>query len=91
MNEWSADKCPEKLTSKYTKVQKNIQRIHKLQVQVLCVMMLCSDVIGYQCFRRPCCLHLQRETCGMELDIDIGQGVHEEGRVLSRPTGSREG
>jgi len=25
-------------------------------------MMPCSDVVGYHCFRGPCCLHLQGET-----------------------------
>jgi len=32
-----------------------------IYVAVLWVVMLCSDELGYQCFREPCCLHLQDE------------------------------
>jgi hypothetical protein len=28
-------------------------------------MMLCSVVVGYQCFRGPGCLHVQSEVAGM--------------------------
>jgi len=33
----------------------------KIHVMVFWVVMLYSDVVGYQCFRGPCCLHLQSE------------------------------
>jgi len=34
----------------------------KIQVMVSWVLTLCSDVVGYQCFRGPCCFHLQGEV-----------------------------
>jgi hypothetical protein len=34
----------------------------KTQVKVFWVVMLCSVAVGYQCFRGPCCLHLQGEV-----------------------------
>jgi len=33
-----------------------------MQVKVFWVVMLCSVVVGYQCFRGLCCLHLQGIT-----------------------------
>jgi len=33
-----------------------------IQVAVFCVMTPCSDVVGYQNFRGPCCLHLKGEV-----------------------------
>jgi hypothetical protein len=30
----------------------------KIQVEVFWVVTPCSVVVGYQCFRGPCCLHL---------------------------------
>jgi hypothetical protein len=30
-------------------------------IMVFSIVTLHSDVVGYQCFRRPCCLHLQGE------------------------------
>jgi hypothetical protein len=38
------------------------QYSHYIQVVVFCVVTLCSDVLGYQCFGAPCCLHLQGEV-----------------------------
>jgi len=35
----------------------------KVQV-VFWVLMFCSVAVGYQCFREPCCLHLQGEDGG---------------------------
>jgi hypothetical protein len=32
------------------------------QVEVFWVVMPCNVVVGYQCFRGPCCLHLQGEV-----------------------------
>jgi hypothetical protein len=29
----------------------------KVQVEVFLVVMLCSVVVGHQCFRGPCCIH----------------------------------
>jgi len=31
----------------------------KIQVEFFWVIMPCSVVVGYQCFRGPCCCHLQ--------------------------------
>jgi len=43
------------------------------QVEVFWVVMTCSAVIGYQCFRGPYCLHLQGEVARMgENSIDMG-------------------
>jgi len=36
----------------------------KIQVAVLCVVTLCSDAVGYQCFGEHCCLRLQDEVSG---------------------------
>jgi len=30
-----------------------------IQLIVFCVVMLCTGVVGYQCFGGPCCLHHQ--------------------------------
>jgi hypothetical protein len=32
------------------------------QVDVFCIVTPCNVVVGYQCFRGPCCLHLQGEV-----------------------------
>jgi hypothetical protein len=37
----------------------------KVQVEAFWVLTTCSVVVGYQCFRGPCCLHLQAWTCEM--------------------------
>jgi hypothetical protein len=34
----------------------------KIQVEVFWVVMLCSAVVGYKCFRGSCCPHLQVEV-----------------------------
>jgi hypothetical protein len=31
----------------------------KMQINFFCAMALCCVVVGYQCFRGPCCFHLQ--------------------------------
>jgi hypothetical protein len=36
--------------------------VMKFQVAIFWVVTLCSDVVGYQCFGGPCCLHLQVVT-----------------------------
>jgi hypothetical protein len=33
----------------------------KVQIVVLWVVTVCSNVVGYQCFRGVCCLYLQDE------------------------------
>jgi hypothetical protein len=33
-----------------------------IQVEVFCVVMPCSVVVGYHRFRGPCCLHRQGES-----------------------------
>jgi hypothetical protein len=35
-----------------------IFKVVKIHVKVFWVMTPCSDVVGYQHFRGPCCLHL---------------------------------
>jgi hypothetical protein len=32
------------------------------QAEVFCVVTPCSVVVGYKCFKGPCCLHLQGEV-----------------------------
>jgi hypothetical protein len=39
-----------------------VLRAVKTQVEVFCVVMVCSGVIGYQHFRGSCCFHLQGEV-----------------------------
>jgi len=39
----------------------------KIQVEVFWVVTLCSIVVGYQCFRGPCCFHLQGEVFKLEV------------------------
>jgi hypothetical protein len=34
----------------------------EIQIEVFWVVMLCSVVVGYQCFRGSCCLHVQGEV-----------------------------
>jgi len=34
----------------------------KIEVVVFRVLAPCNDVVGYQCFGGPCCLHLQGEV-----------------------------
>jgi hypothetical protein len=33
--------------------------VMKIQIMVLLIVMPCSNVVGYQYFQGPCCLHLQ--------------------------------
>jgi len=33
----------------------------KIEVVVFWIVPFCSDIVGYQCFGGPCCLHLQGE------------------------------
>jgi len=35
------------------------------QAEVFCVVTPCSVVVGYKCFKGPCCLHLQGEVLNM--------------------------
>jgi hypothetical protein len=44
---------PPVLVSSFCKQQ------HTIQVVIFWVMIPCSDVVGHQCFRHPCCLHMQ--------------------------------
>jgi hypothetical protein len=41
----------------------------KIQVAVFCVVTTCSDVVGYQRFGRPRCMHLQGEENGGRSDL----------------------
>jgi hypothetical protein len=38
--------------------------MHTIQIIVFWVMIPCNDVVRYQCFGGPCCLHLQGEVNG---------------------------
>jgi hypothetical protein len=43
------------------------------QVKVFWVVMVCSVVLGYHCFRGSCCLHLHGEVARMgKNSIDTG-------------------
>jgi hypothetical protein len=44
------------------------------QVKVFWVVTPCSVVVGYQCFRRPCCLHLQ--SCGLWRRVVLWQDTN---------------
>jgi hypothetical protein len=43
----------------------------KIQVKVFWVVMPCSIVVGYQCFR-PCCLNLQGDVGGIMVLKNVG-------------------
>jgi len=61
------------------------------QVKVFWVVTPCSVVVGYQCLRGPCCLHLQGEVAGQD-----GRKQHrykprlERGNRCHYPIGSME-
>jgi hypothetical protein len=47
-----------------------------------------SDVVRYQHFAGPCCLHRHGEVIGawgLEVDTDIGYGVQEEMMLMYCP------
>jgi hypothetical protein len=50
------------------------------QVEVFCVMMVCSVVVGYQNSRGPSCLHLQGEKAGKGENVDIGTKLERSNR-----------
>jgi hypothetical protein len=43
----------------------------KVQVEVFCVVTLCSVVVGYKSFGGPCCLHLQSEEEEEDFDLNM--------------------
>jgi len=49
------------------------RKTSKILIMVFWLVILCSDVEGYKCFRGPCCLHLQGEMNGIERRINIGR------------------
>jgi len=49
----------------------------------------CNDVIGYQCFRGPCCFHVQGEETGSWKGHRTGSIRGGGSRVTSGPKGSR--
>jgi hypothetical protein len=52
----------------------------KIQVMVLWIVMLFSDVTGYQCFREHSCHHLQGEVSGRQavmLLLTVSQSVSQ--------------
>jgi hypothetical protein len=54
-------------------VRSEVFTVVKNQVKAFWVVMPSSVVVGYQCFRGPCCLHLQVEVTGYwKNSIDIG-------------------
>jgi hypothetical protein len=67
----------------YTDVSFVAFMVMMFYVKVFCVVLLCRVVVGYQCFRGPCCLHLQGEVARMgENDIVIGpdwRGAADDG------------
>jgi hypothetical protein len=53
----------------------------KIQVKFFWVVMPCSVVLGYQCFRHPCCLHLQGKVAvNGDKEHRYRPGVQESGR-----------
>jgi hypothetical protein len=56
-----------------------------LQYMVFWVMTMCNDVVGYQCFRGPCCLCLKGEVNGTrkgehKRGVESVQGSRKQGR-----------
>jgi hypothetical protein len=47
---------------KFTRVE--VTTVVKIETEVHWVALLCSVAVKYQCFRGPCCLHLQGEVTG---------------------------
>jgi hypothetical protein len=43
----------------------------RIEVEVFWVMTPCSAVVAYQCFRGPCCLHLQGKEDGSSMGLSI--------------------
>jgi hypothetical protein len=54
-------------------LQKNSYKHTSLQVAVFQIKTLCSDVVGYQDFEEPCCLHLWAEVNGSWGTIGTGR------------------
>jgi len=42
-----------------TDVRSEVFVMVKIHIKLFCVVTPCSDVVEYQCFGEPCCLHLQ--------------------------------
>jgi len=63
----------------------------KIQVEVFWVVMLCSVVVGYQCFRGQSCLQLQGEVTRMaKSDTDIGPEWRGASGAASQQEAGRE-
>jgi len=58
----------------------------KIQVEVFWVETQCNAVIVYQCFGRPCCLHLQGEVT---LKMEAGRSSETLVILLQHYTGSQ--
>jgi hypothetical protein len=48
-----------------------IKHTGKIQVVVFGVVTPCSDVVGYQRFGGPCCVHLQGEVSGLQVTLQM--------------------
>jgi hypothetical protein len=55
-----------------------------LQVKVFWVVTLCSIVVEYQCFREPCCLHLQALKLVWNILLHINNYIHGDHTRTSR-------
>jgi len=42
-------------------VRLKVFTVMKIQIVLYCVLTPCSDIVGYQCFRGPCYIHLHSE------------------------------
>jgi hypothetical protein len=50
-----------------TNVRFEVLMMVKFHFKAFWVVMLCGVVVGYQCFRGPCCLHLHPEGGGRKV------------------------
>jgi len=55
----------------------------KIQVEVIWVVTPCSDMVGYERFGGPCCLHLQGEDGGSKVLRNTTRFHNSEGLGLN--------
>jgi hypothetical protein len=53
-----------------------------IQVKFFWVVILCSVMVRYHCFRGPCCLHLQDEVEGLNSPEDLDLNLHHNCSVI---------
>jgi len=62
-----------------------------IQVEVFWVVTLCNVMVGYQCFRDPCCLHVQGHftlkmevACTSEMAVSYHKTTQTSTRIIFR-------